>query len=133
MSVQVMLIWNLKFELWNFQFLNFYFFFGEKTKCYDVIHSFQENISKIALFCFSLPHIRRYLQYKKLYFLPCYTYLDWNMMNRKMFLTFCFLFFFLRDNVHSVRAPLTPEQRQQRAAKRAESQRVSNSCNNNSS
>ena len=52
------------------------------------------------------------------------------MMNRKMFLTFCMLLFLLRDHVHSVRAPLTPEQR---AAKRAESQRVSNSCTNNSS
>ena len=69
-----MLIWNLKFEIWIlkfsiFKFLNLYFFFGEKTKCFYVFHSFQENISKITIFCFSLPHIRRYPQYKKLYFI----------------------------------------------------------------
>ena len=58
------------------------------------------------------------------------------MMIHKMILIFCLLIISLHDIVHSVRAPLTPEQRAKRApltpeqrAKRAESQRVSNSSN----
>ena len=46
-------------------------------------------------------------------------------MYHRIFLSFCFLLLLLRDIVHSVRVPLTPEQRAERAERNAERKRVS--------